>query len=154
MVFKQQLQYVFTVPGWFITLTNAKFSQEGCINGCLHLCAQKKCPPLKHGIENSQLAQWLGENTGLTSELAKKIVKLFSEQHAQYTCNGTTWNKATKQAHQSASCMQSPHWKSWHPTQSKFLAFSNEWLTSHSKLIMQWSSMSQQVMLLDQAHSW
>ena len=55
-IFKQQLWHLFTVPGWFNTLKKVTFSWEGCINGSLCLCAHKKCPPLKHGIEKYELA--------------------------------------------------------------------------------------------------
>ena len=90
----------FTVSNWFNTLTNAKFHKDGSVNGCMHLCALKKCPPLEHGIEQSELACWLGEKAGLTAELVKQVVELFAEQHVEYTCKGTTWNEAARWAHE------------------------------------------------------
>ena len=55
-VFKQQFWHIFTVPDWFNTLTNAEFHKDGSMNGCMRLCTLKKCPPLKHGIDQSELA--------------------------------------------------------------------------------------------------
>ena len=43
---------------------------------------------------------WLREKAGLTAELAKQIIKPFAEWHAEYSCNGTTWNEAARQAHE------------------------------------------------------
>ena len=102
-VFKQQFWHLFTVSNWSNTLTNAMFTKDDSVNRCMCLCALKKCPPLEHGIKQSELACWLGEKAGLTAELAKQAVELFTEQHAEYTCNGTTWNKAARQAHESCS---------------------------------------------------
>ena len=67
------------VPNWFNTMTNAKFHKDGSVDGCMHLCAPKKCPPLKHDIEQSELACWLREKAGLTSKLAKQVVEPFTE---------------------------------------------------------------------------
>ena len=97
-VFKQQFWHLFAVSNWFNTLTNAEFHKDSSVDGYLHLCAPKKCPPLKHGIEQSKLACWLGEKARLTSEPAKQVVELFAEQHAEYTCTGTTWKEAVRQA--------------------------------------------------------
>ena len=58
------------------------------------LSAHKKCPPLEHGIEDSNLTQWLRDNTGLTTKLAKEIVKPFLEWRAEHLHIGTTWNEA------------------------------------------------------------
>ena len=99
-VFKQQFWHIFMVPDWFNTLTNAEFHKDGSVNGCMHLCALKKCPLLEHGIEQSDLACWLGEKDGFTSELAKQVVEPFTEQRAEYTCKGTIWNKAARWAHE------------------------------------------------------
>ena len=74
-VFKQPFWHLFTVSGWFNTLTNAKSSQKDSIHSFMHLCAPKKCPPLEHGLEDSKLGQWLGENTRLTSELVKQVIE-------------------------------------------------------------------------------
>ena len=99
-IFKQQFWHLFTVSGWFNTLTNAKYSKDSGMNGCMHLSAPKRCPPLKHGIEQSKLVQWLGAQAGLTSKLAKQVIELFVEQCVEYTCSGTTWNEAARRAHQ------------------------------------------------------
>ena len=69
-VFKQQFWHIFTVPDWFNTLTNAEFHKDGSVNGCMCLCALKKCPLLEHGIKQSKLAHLLKEKARLTSELA------------------------------------------------------------------------------------
>ena len=95
-VFKQQFWHIFTVPDWFDTLTNPKFHKDGCVNGCMCLCGLKKCPPLEYGIKQSELACWLGEKAGLTSELAKQVIELSAEWHVEYTCKGTTWNKVSR----------------------------------------------------------
>ena len=58
----------------------------------------KKCPLLDHGIEQSELACWLREKAGLTSELAKQIIEPFAEQCVEYTHNGTTWNETARWA--------------------------------------------------------
>ena len=79
---------------------DAAFSWKGSINGSLHLCAHNKCPPFKHGIKESELAQWLGENTGLTSELVKEVIELFMEHYTEYTCDSTPWNEAARWANQ------------------------------------------------------
>ena len=72
----------------------------GSVNGCMCLSAPKKCPLLEHGIEQSKLACWLREKAGLTAELAKQIIEPFTEWHAEYSHNGTTWNEAARQAHE------------------------------------------------------
>ena len=69
-VFKHQFCHIFTVSNWFNTLTNAEFHKNSSVNGCLCLCALKKCPLLKHGIKQSKLAHLLKEKARLTSELA------------------------------------------------------------------------------------
>ena len=99
-VFKQQFWHIFMVPDWFNTLTNAEFHKDSSMNGCMRLCALKKCPPLKHGIKQSKLAHWLREKAGLTSELTKQVVEPFTEWHVEYTCKGIAWNKAARQAHE------------------------------------------------------
>ena len=78
-IFKQQFWHLFTVPGWFHTLTNAEYRKDGSRNGCMHLSVPKRCPPLEHGIEEFKLAQWLKEKAGLTSELAKQVIEPFTE---------------------------------------------------------------------------
>ena len=88
------------VPDWFNTLTNAEFHKDGSVNGCMRLSAPKKCPPLKHGIKQSKLACWLREKARLTAELAKQVIEPFTELHAKYSHNGTTWNEAARQAHE------------------------------------------------------
>ena len=88
------------VPGWFNDLMNAKYSQNNSVNGCMRLCAHKKWPPLEYGIEDSDLAQRLGDNASLTAKLAWGVIEPFSEWHAEYTCNGTTWNEASRQAYE------------------------------------------------------
>ena len=62
------------------------------------LSAHKKYPTLEHGIEDSNLTQWLRDNTGLTIKLAKEIVKPFLEWHAEHLHIGTTWNEAAKRS--------------------------------------------------------
>ena len=99
-VFKQAFWHLFVVPDWFNTLTNAEFQKDSSVNGCMCLSAPKKCPPLEHGIEQSELARWLREKARLTAELANQIVEPFAEQHVEYSCNGTTWNKAARQAYE------------------------------------------------------
>ena len=78
-VFKQAFWHLFRVPDWFNTLTNAEFHKDGSMNGCMHLNAPKKCPLFEHGIEQSELAHWLGEKARLTAELAKQVVEPFTE---------------------------------------------------------------------------
>ena len=63
----------------------------------MHLSAHKKCPPIEHGIEVSNLVQWLRENAGLTAKLAKEIIKPFAEWHAEHLHIGTTWIEAVEE---------------------------------------------------------
>ena len=97
-LFKQQFWHLFAVPNWFNTLTNNKYSWGSSVNACMHPSAHKKCPSLEHGIEGPNLTQmqWLGDNAGLTTELAKKIIEPFAEWHVEHLCLGTTWNEAAK----------------------------------------------------------
>ena len=99
-VSKQAFWHLFTVPDWFNTLTNAEFHKDGSVNGCMCLSAPKKCPPLEHGIKQSELARWLGEKARLTAELAKQVVEPFAEQHVEYSHNKTTWNKAARRPYE------------------------------------------------------
>ena len=99
-VFKQAFRHLFMVPDWFNTLTNAKFHKDSSVNGCMHLNAPKNCPLLKHGIKQSELACWLREKAGLTAELAKQVIEPFAEQHVENSRNRTTWNEASRRAHE------------------------------------------------------
>ena len=99
-VFKQAFRHLFMVPDWFNTLTNVKFHKDGSMNGCMHLSAPKKCSLLKHGIKQCELACWLGEKARLTAELAKQVIEPFTEWHAENYHHRTTWNEASRQAHE------------------------------------------------------
>ena len=72
-IFKQQFWHLFAVSRWFNTLTNAEYSKDSSLNGFMCFCAPKKCPLLKHGIKQSELAQWLRKTTRVASELAKQV---------------------------------------------------------------------------------
>ena len=101
------------------------------MNGFMHLCVPKRCPPLEHGIKQSELAQWLGAHTRLTSELMIQVVKPFTEWHVEYTCSRTTWNEAARWAHQKhKSCLATtPKVVEPHPEQVPTLL---EWVTDKS----------------------
>ena len=77
-VFKLQFWKLFSLNDWFKILTNNVFSYEGSINGYMWLNAHKKCPPLEYNLESSSLAQWLGDNTGLTMQLVEQIVEPYA----------------------------------------------------------------------------
>ena len=77
---------------------NDSFSHEGSINGYMWLNAHKKCPPLKSNLESSSLAQWLGDNAGLTTQLVEQIVEPYAARCAEHMQIGTTWNEAAKWA--------------------------------------------------------
>ena len=77
-VFKLQFWKLFTLNDWFKILTNDSFSHKGSVNGCMRLNAHKKCPPLKMDLEPSSLAQWLGDNAGLTTQLVEEVVEPYA----------------------------------------------------------------------------
>ena len=62
----------------------------------MRLNAHKKCPPLETDLEPSSLAQWLGDNSGLTTQLVEEVVKPYAARHAEHLSAGTTWNEAAK----------------------------------------------------------
>ena len=64
------------------------------------LNAHKKCPPLETDLEPSSLAQWLGDNAGLTTQLVEEVVEPYAAQRAEHLSAGTTWNEAAKRAFQ------------------------------------------------------
>ena len=99
-VFKLQFWKLFALNNWFKILTNDSFSHKGSINGCMWLNAHKKCPPLETDLEPSSLAQWLGDNAGLTTQLVEEVVKPYASRRAKHLLAGTTWNKAAKRAYQ------------------------------------------------------
>ena len=57
---------------------NDAFSHKGSINGWMWLNAHNKCPPLDPDLKPSFLAQWLGDNAGLTTQLVEEIVKPYA----------------------------------------------------------------------------
>ena len=79
---------------------NDSFSHKGSVNRCMQLNAHKKCPPLETDLEPSSLAQWLGDNTGLTTQLVEEVVEPYIAWHAKHLSAGTTWNEAAKWAFQ------------------------------------------------------
>ena len=46
------------------------------------------------------LAQWLGDNAGLTTQLVEEVVEPYAAQRAEHLSAGTTWNEAAKRAFQ------------------------------------------------------
>ena len=66
----------------------------------MRLNAHKKCPPLESDLEPSSLAQWLGDNAGLTTQLMEEIVKPYAAPCADHLLLSTTWNEAAKQTAQ------------------------------------------------------
>ena len=144
-VFKQAFQHLFMVPDWFNTLTIAKFHKDGSENGCMHLNAPKKYPPLEHGIEQSELAHWLGEKAGLTAELAKQVIELFTEQHAENSRNRTTWNEASRRAHEKH--------KSCSATTAKVVAPHPEQVPTLLKQLMDKSIPEDNAMIVDEPGS-
>ena len=51
-------------------------------------------------LEPSSLAQWLGDNAGLTTQLVEEVVEPYAARRAEHLSAGTTWNKAAKWAFQ------------------------------------------------------
>ena len=51
-------------------------------------------------LEPSSLAQWLGDNTGLTTQLVEEVIEPYAAQHAEHLSAGTTWNETAKRAFQ------------------------------------------------------
>ena len=95
-VFKLQFWKLFTLNDWFKILMNDSFSHKGSVNGCMRLNAHKKCLPLETDLEPSSLAQWLGDNAGLTTQLVEEVVEPYAARHAEHLSAGTTWNEAAK----------------------------------------------------------
>ena len=72
----------------------------------MRLNAHKKCPQLEMDLEPSSLAQWLGDNAGLTTQLVEEVVEPYTARRAEHLSAGTTWNEAAKRASQ--KCMPCP----------------------------------------------
>ena len=51
-------------------------------------------------LEPSSIAQWLGDNAGLTTQLVEEVVEPYAARHAEHLLAGTTWNEAAKRAFQ------------------------------------------------------
>ena len=66
----------------------------------MQLNAHKKCPLLETDLEPSSLAQWLGDNTSLTTQLVEELVEPYTARHAEHLLLNTTWNEAAKWASQ------------------------------------------------------
>ena len=98
-VFKQQFSHIFTVSGWFKTLTNNGFHNDN-VTSCMWMSAHEKCPPLEPGIKNISLMQWLGDYSSLTTQLVEPIVNPYGAQHAENLCISTTWSEAGKWCHE------------------------------------------------------
>ena len=77
-VFKLQFWKLFALNDWFKILTNESFSHKGSINGCMRLNAHKKCLPLETDLKPSSLAQWLGDNAGLTTQLVEEVIEPYA----------------------------------------------------------------------------
>ena len=67
-------------------------------------------------LEPSSLAQWLGDNAGLTTQLVEEVVEPYAARRAEHLSASTTWNKAAKWAFQkrkphaiTTSKMVAPH---------------------------------------------
>ena len=67
-------------------------------------------------LKPSSLAQWLGDNAGLTTQLVEEVVELYVAWRAEHLSAGTTWKEAAKQAFQkrkpravTTSKMVAPH---------------------------------------------
>ena len=82
----------------------------------MELNAHKKCLPLEMDLEPSSLAQWLGDNAGLTTQLVEEVTEPYAARCAEHLSAGTTWNEAAKQAFQkrkpcviTTSKMVAPH---------------------------------------------
>ena len=101
-VFKLQFWKLFALNDWFKILMNDLFSHKGSVNGCMRLNAHKKCPPLETDLEPSSLAQWLGDNAGLTTQLVEEVIEPYAARCAKHLSAGTTWNEAAKRAFQKA----------------------------------------------------
>ena len=99
-VFKLQFWKLFALNDWFKILMNDSFSHKGSVNGCMRLNAHKKCLLLKTDLNPSSLMQWLGDNTGLTTQLVEEVVKPYAARHAKHLLLGITLNEAAKQASQ------------------------------------------------------
>ena len=97
-VFKLQFWKLFVLNDWFKILTNNVFSHKDCINGCMWLNAHKKCLPLNSDLEPSFLAQWLGDNSSLTTQLVSKCWCIKVEQWIEWLgIFKTSWITSTPQ---------------------------------------------------------
>ena len=88
-VFKLQFWKLFGLNDLFKILTNDAFSHKDSINGCMQLNVHKKCPPLDADLKPSSLAQWLGDNAGLTTQLVEEVVEPYAAQRAEHLSSGT-----------------------------------------------------------------
>ena len=77
-VFKTQFWKLFQLDNLFKILMNDVFHQEGSINSCLRLGAQKRCPLLDANLKQLSLVQWLGDNAGLTIQLVEEVVEPYA----------------------------------------------------------------------------
>ena len=66
----------------------------------MRLNVHKKCLPLETDLEPSSLAQWLGDNASLTTQLVEEVVEPYTARRAKHLLAGTTWNEAAKRAFQ------------------------------------------------------
>ena len=66
----------------------------------MQLNTHKKCLLLETDLEPSSLAQWLGDNAGLTTQLVEEVVEPYTARCAEHLSAGTTWNEAAKRASQ------------------------------------------------------
>ena len=99
-VFKLQFWKLFALNDWFKILTNDSFSHKGSVNSYMRLNAHKKCSLLETDLEPSSLAQWLGDNAGLTTQLVEEVVEPYAARRAKHLSASTTWNEAAKRAFQ------------------------------------------------------
>ena len=77
-VFKLQFWKLFALNDWFKISTNDSFSHKDSVNGCMRMNTHKKCLLLETDLEPSSLTQWLGDNTGLTTQLVEEVVKPYT----------------------------------------------------------------------------
>ena len=84
-------------------------------------------------LKPSSLAQWLGNNAGLTTQLVEEVIEPYAAWRAEHLLLSTTWNEAAKQASQkhkphtiTTSKMVAPH-----PEQMPSLL---QWVTENKSL--------------------
>ena len=51
-------------------------------------------------LKPSSLAQWLGDNACLTTQLVEEVVEPYAARRAEHLSAGTNWNEAAKRAFQ------------------------------------------------------